>query len=538
MANTIEPKRPIVIVKSLPPIALLSCSIVASAASNGVAVPPPPSAIAQELAPPPPPAPLRVEPAPRSTARPTYKVNQARSATPRNQARWMQRILGAYPSRAQREGIEGSVYIRMTVTPQGRGTDCQIVSSSGSDLLDRAACRSAARYARFDPALDQAGTPTTGTFLMRVSYQLPESTPAPEQQSLADANAEYLEWVQNRRDPMKVSEDEEIQAAYETALAWLDEAANLTQAMNGGGSAVIMRGFIDERRLTAQTLEALNAGSIKPNLLLTEPAETLVEAIQVVRTGLLSGVPKHCVMVLQTQRSLSATELNKHVAEAIEGAPYFAPDFALNEECQENKPWDEGTTNGEIFDWDGQVAFLAGGPAEAVRVDESLSCEGLENISEGQFTLTPFAIFNTEFYTNLSPASGVSSSYNIRTFSDASRWFIHGVERSDGIGLRRIELVFDPEIAGSDNDISALFMVLDNREAEEFCVVVRLEQNTSTFQRVTRIPKAGRKLHWDYVSDGSAWLRTPELREFGQAAGPEFRTLVSVATSSANEVPD
>jgi protein TonB len=68
--------------------------------------------------------------------------------------------------------VEGTVGVRVTVTADGRASGCSVTASSGSSILDEAACAGMERYARFDPALDAAGNPTTDTYSTRITYTL------------------------------------------------------------------------------------------------------------------------------------------------------------------------------------------------------------------------------------------------------------------------------------------------------------------------------------------------------------------------------
>ena len=121
-----------------------------------VDTPPPPAPVVPRAAPPaPPPAP-----------------SKARGATPDGQGRWAARIQENYPARAIRDETEGSVGVRVTISAQGRVTACSVTSSSGSSVLDEAACDGMTRYARYNPALDDAGNPTTGSASTRIVYQL------------------------------------------------------------------------------------------------------------------------------------------------------------------------------------------------------------------------------------------------------------------------------------------------------------------------------------------------------------------------------
>ena len=143
--------------------------------------PPPPISIAptppqiqtQSTIPPPaPPARVIPPPAPAGPPPAPPAPSQARGARTKNERSWAARIQENYPARALREEIEGTVGLRVSVTPDGRATGCSVTASSGSDILDAAACAGMERYARFDPALDNAGNPTTGSYSTRITYKL------------------------------------------------------------------------------------------------------------------------------------------------------------------------------------------------------------------------------------------------------------------------------------------------------------------------------------------------------------------------------
>ena len=99
-------------------------------------------------------------------------VSKARRATPKGQAGWARRIQDNYPASAQRAGKEGRVGVRVTIGPDGRVTSCSVSGSSGSGDLDAAACAGMERYARFDPALSDDGSPTSGSYSTTIVYRL------------------------------------------------------------------------------------------------------------------------------------------------------------------------------------------------------------------------------------------------------------------------------------------------------------------------------------------------------------------------------
>jgi periplasmic protein TonB len=122
---------------------------------------------------PPPPQPVVRVPAPPAPPAPPPAPSKARNAQPEGQNRWTQRIMDNYPARALRDETEGTVGVRVTINAEGRVAGCSVTSSSGSGVLDDAACADLTRYARFNPALDDAGNPTSGSWSTRIVYRIP-----------------------------------------------------------------------------------------------------------------------------------------------------------------------------------------------------------------------------------------------------------------------------------------------------------------------------------------------------------------------------
>lgn len=158
-----EPPPPPKKVAAPPPIVAPPPKINVSVAPPSVqtVVTPPP------LPPPPiiaPPAPVPAPPPPRF---------QPKSATPKgNPANWA--TTNDYPSRALREEREGTTGFRVTVGPDGRVTSCDVTSSSGSSDLDDATCANVTRRARFTPAMDGEGNPTSGSYSNRIRWVIPK----------------------------------------------------------------------------------------------------------------------------------------------------------------------------------------------------------------------------------------------------------------------------------------------------------------------------------------------------------------------------
>ncbi|MFM5894267.1 MAG: energy transducer TonB [Novosphingobium sp.] len=83
-----------------------------------------------------------------------------------------------YPSAALREMKEGVVRFRLGIGADGLVSDCEIVVSSGTAELDATTCMLVQQRARFSPALDRKGKPTTGIYQNSVRWIIPKK-PAP-----------------------------------------------------------------------------------------------------------------------------------------------------------------------------------------------------------------------------------------------------------------------------------------------------------------------------------------------------------------------
>jgi protein TonB len=77
-----------------------------------------------------------------------------------------------YPASALRNGDEGTTGFRLNIGANGRVTNCTVTSSSGSSALDNATCRIMRARARFTPARDQFGNPTTDTHSARIAWRI------------------------------------------------------------------------------------------------------------------------------------------------------------------------------------------------------------------------------------------------------------------------------------------------------------------------------------------------------------------------------
>ena len=120
-----------------------------------------------------PPAPPPISIAPPAPAAPPPPRIQPKGAVPKgNPGNWA--TTNDYPTRALREERAGVTGFRVGVGADGRVTNCSVTSSSGSPDLDEATCSNVTRRARFNPATDGEGQPTTGSYTGRIRWVIPD----------------------------------------------------------------------------------------------------------------------------------------------------------------------------------------------------------------------------------------------------------------------------------------------------------------------------------------------------------------------------
>ena len=102
---------------------------------------------------------------------PETALFQPEAARPRNNpGAWVTE--SDYPTQAVRLGLEGVARFTVTIGGDGRVSSCQITGSSGHDELDAATCRLVTKRARFEPARDNKGAVTSGSYSSAVRWKI------------------------------------------------------------------------------------------------------------------------------------------------------------------------------------------------------------------------------------------------------------------------------------------------------------------------------------------------------------------------------
>jgi hypothetical protein len=90
-----------------------------------------------------------------------------------------------YPATALRFEMTGITTFRLRVDPTGKPSHCDIVESSGFDLLDTATCQRLMAQAQFSPSHDRKGKAVEGAYSNRVRWVLPSGSRLPVSERFA-----------------------------------------------------------------------------------------------------------------------------------------------------------------------------------------------------------------------------------------------------------------------------------------------------------------------------------------------------------------
>jgi TonB family protein len=93
-----------------------------------------------------------------------------------------------YPARALRDNQQGTVRVKLEISATGAVSNCSVTQSSGYSALDEATCSLITRRARFTPALDNQGNPTTDSSEKQYNWSLPVSVPSSAATSATPTN--------------------------------------------------------------------------------------------------------------------------------------------------------------------------------------------------------------------------------------------------------------------------------------------------------------------------------------------------------------
>ena len=81
-----------------------------------------------------------------------------------------------YPAAARDQELQGTVRIKLLIDTAGRVTDCIVVRSSGTPILDKTTCRLALTRAHFYPARVSIHQALPSTWTRNIVWRLPDET--------------------------------------------------------------------------------------------------------------------------------------------------------------------------------------------------------------------------------------------------------------------------------------------------------------------------------------------------------------------------
>ncbi|MES2442617.1 MAG: energy transducer TonB [Pseudomonadota bacterium] len=105
-----------------------------------------------------------IDPVPLATA-----ITPAKPRTP--MGNWVRNA--DYPEKALAQRVSGTTVFRLTIDATGALTECGVIISSGSELLDTTACGLMRKRGHFLPALDANGKPVPDLMIDRFRWVIP-----------------------------------------------------------------------------------------------------------------------------------------------------------------------------------------------------------------------------------------------------------------------------------------------------------------------------------------------------------------------------
>jgi len=102
----------------------------------------------------------------------TAQETLSRKVMPIDQMGWARQTMDAYPTDMLRAGKSARLPIRVLVGTDGKPTACVALEGYAEPSFERAACASAMRYSRFEPALDASGQPVASYFVTTIVYTI------------------------------------------------------------------------------------------------------------------------------------------------------------------------------------------------------------------------------------------------------------------------------------------------------------------------------------------------------------------------------
>lgn len=112
------------------------------------------------------------EPTPTLTPPEPPRFKPRRAAPKNSTAQWV--TTNDYPTSDLRGEHQGTTGYRLLIDASGAVSDCAVTSSSGWPGLDKATCEKVKRRARFEPASDETGARTAGSYSGSVTWRIPE----------------------------------------------------------------------------------------------------------------------------------------------------------------------------------------------------------------------------------------------------------------------------------------------------------------------------------------------------------------------------
>lgn len=103
---------------------------------------------------------------------PSVLKTLSRPPMPKHQIEWARKLQRAYPSRMVMQGWGATIQVQLAVGADGLPSDCHVRADGQQDDFTETSCKILMKEARFEPALDADGKPTSALWTTRIIYRL------------------------------------------------------------------------------------------------------------------------------------------------------------------------------------------------------------------------------------------------------------------------------------------------------------------------------------------------------------------------------
>ena len=289
------------------------------------------------------------------------------------------------------------------------------------------------------------------------------------------------------------------------AYRWLKSKKRPGRIRSYDGGSVQFRGYFLESELTPERLDAFNRYSLFPNWI-NRDDELSVDRLQTFQVSSQPDPAVACVGLVQVVGYIPRAQRDEESAELVEAYSNWLPSRPLDRNCDFTEP-----TMPQDFE-ERRTFKLVGGP---VLREKQRPCADFAGDRNDRIILSKDMRFDIRRIAVGSSMPKTDLHYPSTFFDMPFRGFTSALHRG---GMRNLQYLVDGNYAPRPQDVSIEYRVVEDEQADRFCIVMDLRQGNAErrFRRVE--PRQGRALPWHAGPRGGPMVYVPDnatLVDFG-----------------------